>query len=248
MKKKRGGFQIEELDNDVMIRIFSFFTKNELNNNRLVSKSFKNISDTALNDLVKRTRGQIFYLVGEPILITSPRSTTNKIANTIFGVGYDVLYINFRNNISQAEIRSSFPPKKEIIRLFKLEEHALAYARSLRTIENPDSTKWEKVYQPAIFKVQYLKTLSYIKNIQEVLLIDKHNESDYFDGQINIDVEYFHANIADIIPHLGIVKIEHDQKGKFKEYPKVAYSHQLNSENYATRIFSTLNSYMKLGN
>lgn len=242
--KKRDGLNIEELDNDVLINVFSFFKKSELKNNRMVSKAFKNISDTALSALLKQTENQVFFTVGKPILISSPRNVLNKI----FDFGYDLLWINFRKNIYPNEIKSSFINESEEIKLFKHEEHALAYARSLRIIEDANSSKGEKVYQPAIFKVQYLGKLSLIRNNLETLLIDKHNESDYFDGQIKIDVEYFEVDQGDIIPLLGNLKIEHDQKGNFKEYPKVEYCHEQNSENYVTRIFSALNSYMKFRN
>src|SRR3990167_7242277 len=190
----RKELSIDELNDDALLHVFSFLTRKELKNNRFVSKKFKDISNASIKILIKQTASQIFYTVGDPVLISSPRSTSNKLISFMFGVGYDVLYINFRKNISNTEIRSSFPPTQEKIRLFKSEAEALAYSRYLRVIEDSNSNDGEKVYQPAIFKIQYLDRLDNIRNNSINLLINTHNENDYFDEPLNVDVEYFEVD------------------------------------------------------
>lgn len=242
----REELSINELKRDVLLHVFSFLSSKELKTNRLVSKEFKHLNSTSLKTRINQTANQIFYTTGDPILISSPRSTGNKIIHTLFGAGYDALFINFRQNISATEIKCSFPPKQEKIRLFETEAEALTYSRCLRIIDDSNTHNGEKVYQPAIFKIQYLDRLDNITNESKTLLINKHNENDYFDRALIVDVKYFEADKSAIIPCLGILKIELNEKGKFKEYSPVKYiSHLSDLNKDETDILSTLRSYIR---
>ncbi|MBS1653091.1 MAG: hypothetical protein JSU07_13880 [Bacteroidetes bacterium] len=215
---------INKLNNDVYLYIFTFLKCKEIRNSYFVSKQFNVIAKKSYEILVKKTKEQIFYMVGNPILISSPRSIVNKAINTLFGVGYDTLYINFRKAISEAEIKKSFP-SQEKIKLFTSEEEALSYSRYLRNVENPNSYDGEKIYQPAIFKVQYLGKMEDRFLKKETLLIDSHNEDDYFDGQLKIDIEYFEVDKCNIMPYSGNLKIKKGKNAELKEYEHVEYNH-----------------------
>lgn len=219
----RDKLTIEQLNNDVLLYLFSFFNYKELMNNRLVSRTFKFFSETSINTHIQQTANQLFYTVGNPILISSPRSVKDKFINKLIGVGYDMLFLHFRQRISTAEIKASFPSQEVKIKLFKSEQHAMAYSRSLRLMTDHDNYDGQKVYQPAIFKVQYLGKLKPEENKQETLIIYPHDENDYFENELHIDVEYFETAKNTIIPHLGSLKIELNKQGIFKEYSSVHY-------------------------
>ncbi len=177
------------------------------------------------------TKNQIFFAVGEPLLISAPRSRWHTLQNYLFGVGYDALYINFRSSIPQEEIKQSFP-KNGTIKLFLSQEDALVYARFLRKIIKAESDSYEAntYYQPAIFTVKCAITIRE-SLVKEIININQNSESDCLSG--DHEVAFFNVERENVIPQYGMVKVEDDylkdnegkvtNKVNYREYPGVTF-------------------------
>lgn len=186
------------------------------------------------------TKNKIFFAVGDPLVISAPRSFFHKCQNWFFGVGYDVLCINFRSSIPKEEIKQSFP-KSGTIKLFLSEGDALIYARSLRKIVKAESDNHEAdtYYQPAIFTVKCLISIKQAL-ITEKISIDQNSESDCLNG--TYEVAFFYVDREDITPQYCMVKVENDyirdEEGKvtnrvnYREYPGGIF--EKNNESYST--------------
>lgn len=135
--KSNSSIKMENLNCDVQLHLFSFFSGGELKNNRLVSKNFKDISDYQIEKLKKQTAQQIFYTPGEYILYS--HWIPSRYPKMIY------------ESIGRESIIASFPHKRTFIQLFETEALA-AYERKFI-----ESSKAEQItfFRP-VFKVQYL--------------------------------------------------------------------------------------------
>lgn len=224
---------IEKLSIDVNRYLFTFFSYSQLKTNRLVCKEFKNISDHAINSLMQSTSRQIFYVVGEPILINFQKPHYNFTFHLKYNPCEE---LNFRKDITSKEIISSFQPKEKI-KLFKLEEDARAYACFLRKSKSfiYNGQEYENIYQPAIFKVQYLESLKNIKMTQKDfrVIFDASRLGLDSDLDRKVTLEFFEIefNKDRLLPIIGMLKIESYKKGNFIEYPPAEFKINLNTNN-----------------
>lgn len=188
------------LNDDLMKYLFTFFDAKTLKVFGQASKSYKNQFD----ELIDATKSQIFYVVGNPILI---HPVASRIKSTFFSLlnegGFDMYYKN--RVISDDEILDSFNNIKEnSIPLFHNESDAINYAVSIQY------SSYGSVYYPAIFQAQYLKKISgtlelksqndnikYTEvNKKDVLLLSA-NLTTYHDGEFEIVENVFKKVIFD---------------------------------------------------
>ena len=188
-------------------------------------------------------------------IFNSP-SKKNEVEENIFytvGLPIEVQVINFwgprpRKNIPDKEITASF--SKEIIgekklRLFKTEEEALEYSRSLRKgIGFYHMKPAEEVSQPAIFTVHYLGNASSIAMKNETLIINQkvvHLASDNDlpesdEKERTFEVQYFEATRDEVIPLKGQLKLRYGSEGKLLIHKPVSYTDIENKSSFECRI------------
>jgi hypothetical protein len=190
------------------LHCFSFLSEKELRKIAGVSTNFNNLSKEGITQLKKEYKDNIYYTVGTPIQISNPH-------RRIF---FDMdLKMKNRNDIPHKEIFEAFIEDKMVdnLKLFKTEDHALEYSRSLRT--GDQLLEGTEVFQPAVYKVIYIgKQPNDDKKQEEQLIINQGYWSPHYDWtERKTEVTYFHAKRYQVLPLEGNLKIH---CGNINEY------------------------------
>ncbi|GEM_PF-4526230 len=212
MKTKLSEF--ESLPREIQKRVFTFFSPKELINIASVNKNFRQLSQEEINRLKNQHKDNIFYTVGKPIHISNPK-------RTIFDMDAGTEY---RKKIPNTEIYESFLGINiQTVRLFKTEHEALEYSRFLRT--GDQLLEDTEVYQPAIFKVIYLRNLENIAEHNEAIVINQGRHSLASERNERIaNITYFETHRSNVIPIEGVLKIHLYKIGEFKTHGPIDYS------------------------
>lgn len=153
---------------------------------------------TQLKNLMGVYKDNIFYTVGAPLLITDLKRSTGTCTY-------------YRSNIPSDEIHNSFSIDRiQEIKLFKNEDQAFEYAKSLRKKDSAIDFV-DKIYQPGVFKVIYPKPqdkiiFTSIDLSTNVSYASSNQQSDFYPR--TIPIEYFETFRGSVIPLEGIVKTQ----------------------------------------
>ncbi|WP_131781689.1 hypothetical protein [Legionella gresilensis] len=207
---------LTKLPRDVRSYLFSFFNQKELRTIAITNKKLKEYSTEKINELAKKYKFNVFYTVGNPIQFSD-----NTPSHYILDLYPQFTY---RKNIPPAEIYDSFSGKNiENLRLFQNKENAYEYSRFLRTGSHLNNG--EEAFQPAIFKVIYLKEVNLCSKKNENIIINPNCRSTRYDlNERSRNIEFFEAKRLDVIPLEGTLKIHLQEKEKFRDYGTVNYA------------------------
>lgn len=119
--------------------LFCFLNSKEMQMVKRVNKRFNEQS----NKIAAETKKQIFYMVGNPILVSAKR-----------WIGNSDRFFNYRSHVPENELKASFP-KNGNVKLFENIDKAIKHERSLMSGDPGE----DNVHKPGVFKVQYLRKI-----------------------------------------------------------------------------------------
>jgi len=188
------------LSDDVQKQTLTFFTCKELKLNCRISKQWQHVTE----DLLKQTRKQIYYTVGEPIYVAD------------ISVGSGLGSFRIRKFISPKELFNAFPNGRT--RLFLDEKSALVYARSK---QSGSDTSEDNLFHPAIYSVQYLGKVP-------ELTTEEIEFKSFFDQSIcKKNMNFFIVQSDLLLPFNGQIKVnfsEHIVLGMDPEGPQTYHA------------------------
>jgi hypothetical protein len=161
----------------------------------------------------KGSVAEIFYTFGFPIPITRQNKSLS--------------FYNYRKAVSKKEIYESFLEAEiRSVKLFKTENEALEYIRSLKT--NPYVASGMNVHQPAIFTVNYIGDDSQLVWDKRNIVINKGTTAQIYNfNERQVDVEFSNVERKLLIPLEGELKIHGPNQGEFSSLGKLTYSSDL---------------------
>jgi len=176
--------------------IFNQLTVKEVSNAKSVSKEWYTMGEK----FFKKTKNQEFFMVGNNIIPFAFKPLCNT-------------YILPYDCIDAEVIKDSFP-KKGFVKLFKSEKECKAYARFLRA-----ETDNNEIAEPAVFKVKFIGKIP-ISLIKASILIKKMRISYFLAPKLppKTEIEYFEANVKQLIPLTVYLDIDKYDSGSSKNY------------------------------